>query len=402
VSSVAQVPLLDLRRNPPELDDALRAAFDRVLKSGTYILGPEVEGLEKECAQYIGVKHAIGVSSGTDALLLALMSLGVGPGDEVICPTYTFFASAGSIWRTGAKPVFVDIEERCFNLDPKDVKRKITSKTKVIMPVHLFGQSAEMDSLLTEAAAKGLRIVEDGAQAIGSKYRGRSVGAMGDFGCFSFFPSKNLGAFGDAGLVTTNDDALAEKARILRAHGSKPKYYHHVVGANFRIDALQAALLRVKLKHLDGWTQRRQANAALYTRLFMESGLVAPALGEGTCASGCAAVPKVTPLTGPAKLFVPVSCQERHIYNQYVVRVAGEGMRDRLQAFLKERRIGSEVYYPVPMHMQKCFVNLNCREGDFPVSERAAKTSLALPIFPELTEEEIRYVVESVVQFLHA
>jgi dTDP-4-amino-4,6-dideoxygalactose transaminase len=369
--SVTSVPLLDLRRGGPELDEALKATFARVLESGHYIMGPEVDAFEKECAAYVGAKHALGVSSGTDALLLAMMALGIGPGDEVICPTYSFFATAGCVARLGAKPVFVDVEPRAWNIDAAQVAKAITPRTKAIMPVHLFGQLAQMGPLVQLSKQHNIPIIEDAAQAIGSEGEGMRAGTVGTFGCFSFFPSKNLGAFGDAGLVTTDDDALAEKARILRVHGGKPKYYHQVVGANFRIDALQAALLRVKLPKLDAATAQRQKNAAYYTR-------------------------SLAHLPG---LMLPEALQSRHIYNQFVLRLPGEGRRDALQAHLKARGVGSEVYYPVPLHLQKCFENLGHKVGDFPVAEAAAKETLAIPIFPELTEAELAYVSAAIVDF---
>ncbi|MFN7976408.1 MAG: DegT/DnrJ/EryC1/StrS family aminotransferase [Acidobacteriota bacterium] len=369
-----KVPLLDVRRHGEELDRELEAAFSRVLRSGQYILGPEVEALERECAAYVGSRHAVGVSSGTDALILALMALGVGAGDEVVCPTYTFFASAGSIWRLGARPALVDCDPATYNLDPRAVERAIGPRTKAIMPVHLFGQCAEMGPLLALARDRGIPIVEDAAQAIGATCPEGRAGAMGAFGCFSFYPSKNLGTLGDAGLVTTSDDALAERARILRAHGAKPKYHHHAVGGNFRIDALQAALIRVKLPRLDGWTAARQRNAALYDDLFARAGL-------------CGRDPRVV---------TPARIMPRHIYNQYVIRVPGAGARDRLKASLAENGVGTEIYYPVPMHLQECFAGLGGREGDFPVSEAAARETLALPIFPELAPDEVAYVVERV------
>jgi dTDP-4-amino-4,6-dideoxygalactose transaminase len=389
---------LDLRRQSAEIDAELEDAFRRVLRSGHYILGPEVDALEKECAQYIGVKHAIGVSSGSDALLVALMALGIGPGDEVICPTYTFFATAGAIWRLGAKPVFCDINPTCYNCDASSIKRCLTPQTKAVIPVHLFGQCADMDPIVELAREKGLHVIEDAAQAIGAEYRGKRAGTMGSLACFSFFPSKNLGALGDAGLLTTSDDALAEKARILRSHGGKPKYYHHVVGGNFRIDALQAALIRVKLRHLDEATKRRQANASLYTELFQLSELAAPNTCESPCSQSC---PRSSP-ADPTKVLLPVTCQSRHIYNQYVIRVAGEGRRDRLQAFLKDKKIGTEIYYPVPMHLQSCFASLSYKSGSFPVAEAAARETLALPIFPELTGDEIRYVVDRILEFFRS
>lgn len=392
---VSKVPLLDLRRNPPDVDGALSEAFRRVMESGQYILGPEVEALEAEMSAYIGVRHALGVSSGTDALLLALMALGVGPGDEVICPTYTFFATAGSVWRIGAKPVFVDSCLTCYNLLPQQVAAKCTSRTKAIIPVHLFGQCADMDSILELSANRGIPVIEDAAQAIGARDRGRGAGSMGAFGCFSFFPSKNLGGFGDSGLVTTNDDVLAEKARVLRAHGGRPKYHHRVVGANFRMDALQAALIRVKLQHLDAYTERRNANADSYTERLLQLGTAGPATGA-PCSPSCRAV-----LPRPdTRLLLPQRCRERHVFNQYVLR-AGKH-RDALQAFLKKRGVGSEVYYPVPMHLQECFAKLGHRVGDFPNSEAAARETLAIPIFPELTSAELEYVSDQIVAYFRA
>ena len=382
---VTQVPLLDLRRHGADVDAELEEAFRRVLRSGHYILGPEVDALEQECAAHLDARHALGASSGTDALILALMTLGIGPGDEVICPTYTFFATAGAVWRVGARPVFVESDPSTFNCDPADVARKITSKTKAVIPVHLFGQAAEMGPIMDAARARGVTVIEDAAQAFGAGYAGRPVGTLGAFGCFSFFPSKNLGGFGDGGLVTTQDDALAERARIMRAHGGKPKYHHQFVGGNFRIDPLQAALVRVKLARLDGYTAARQRNARLYDRLLQ--------------ASGCALENRPEAPLDPTKVLTPVVFQSRHIYNQYVVRVPGEGRRDALIAHLKDRKIGSEVYYPVPMHLQQCFSSLGHRVGDFPGAEAAARETLALPIFPELSEEEITYVAEAVVDF---
>jgi dTDP-4-amino-4,6-dideoxygalactose transaminase len=369
-----KVPLLDLRRHGKAVDDELREAFNRVLVSGHYILGPEVDTLEKECATYVGAKHAIGVSSGTDALLLALMALGVGPGDDVVCPTYTFFATAGTIARLGARPVFTDIDPASYNAGLEQIEPRLTAKTKVIMPVHLFGQCGDMQPLAELARSRRIHLVEDAAQAIGARFRAQSAGTSGAFGCFSFFPSKNLGALGDAGLVTSDDDGLAEKARIVRAHGSKPKYYHRIVGGNFRIDALQAALIRVKLKRLDEYTAARQKNADLYRKLFADTGLVGN------------------------KLVLPAVVGSRHIYNQFILRVT-DGSRDRLRTWLAEKGVGTEVYYPVPMHMQECFASLGHKEGDFPVSEAAARETLAIPIFPELTAEEIGYVVAEIVRF---
>ena len=386
------IPLLDLRRDADRLDAELEVAFHRVLRSGHYILGPEVEALERDCAQYVEAKHALGVSSGTDALLLALMALGIGPGDEVICPSYTFFATAGVIARLGATPVFADIHPCCYNIDASSVAALIGPKTKAIVPVHLYGQCANLQPLLELVQGKSIAIVEDAAQAIGAAYRGRKAGSLGTFGCFSFFPSKNLGALGDAGLLVTNDDELAEKAATLRAHGGRPKYYHAVVGGNFRMDALQGAFLRVKLKHLDSWTRQRNANAALYARLFQASGMAAPG-PAGLCDGR-------RPHPAPdSKIRLPVQCQETHVYNQFVVRLTGEGTRDRLRESLAEQGIGTEIYYPVPMHAQKCFEHLRRSGNDLMQSESAAAQTLALPIFPGLTESEIHYVVDRTLAF---
>ncbi|MCC7000010.1 MAG: DegT/DnrJ/EryC1/StrS family aminotransferase [Deltaproteobacteria bacterium] len=375
-SEIKQVPLLDLRRLAPDLKAELEDAFKRVLESGHFILGPEVDALEKECAAYLQVGHAVGVSSGTDALLIALMALGIGAGDEVVCPSYTFFATAGTIARPGARPVFVDSSPDTYNIEAAAIERALTPRTRAIMPVHLFGQCAEMDPILALAKDRHIPVIEDAAQALGSDYQGRRAGSMGELGCFSFFPSKNLGALGDAGLVTTNDAALAEKLRVLRAHGGKPKYHHSIVGGNFRIDALQAALLRPKLRRLDGWTAQRQKNAALYTELF-----TAAALGD--------------------RLGLPVVRQSRHIFNQYVIRLPGAGRRDKLQADLKQRGIGTEVYYPVPMHKQKCFSEIAGTQI-LPVSEAAAQETLAIPVFPEWTEAELRHVAATVIELVRA
>jgi len=377
VSTITQVPLLDLTRTPAQQQDELRRAFERVLTSGQYIMGPEVTGLEQEIAAYLGVKHAIGVSSGTDALILSLMALGIGQGDEVICPTYTFFATGGSIWRVGAKPVFVDVDPKTYNMTADAVAAAITDRTKAIMPVYLYGQCTEMGPMLELAAAKGIPIIEDAAQAISCKWQGRPAGGMGAFGCFSFFPSKNLGCMGDGGLVTTNDDALADTARIMRLHGGKPKYYHKVVGGNFRLDPLQAAFVRVRLPYLDQASDARRANATLYRELLSAVGVVSD-----------------DPVDVPeGKLGLPVQVEESHIYNQFVVRIGGD-RRDAVREALKNKGIGTEVYYPVPLHLQECFASLGYREGQLPVAEQAARQTLALPIFPELRDDELRYVVE--------
>ena len=363
--------------------------IDQVCASQHFILGEHVRALEEEVARYCAASAGIGVSSGTDALLLALMALNIGTGDEVITSPFTFFATAGTIARTGARPVFCDIDPATFNLSPAAVQsfiddhcavegerllnRTTGGRVRALMPVHLYGQSADMDPLMAIARRHRLKVIEDAAQAIGTEYKnGVRAGTIGDVGCFSFFPSKNLGAFGDAGLCTTNDAELAESLRVLRVHGGKPKYFHAVIGGNFRIDELQAAVLRVKLKYLDGWTEGRQRNAAYYDAAFARAGL-------------------------GAKLRTPhVMAGYRHIFNQYVVRAQN---RDALRARLTERGIGSEIYYPVPLHLQKCFAYLNYRAGDFPESERAAGETLALPIYPELNEAQLAHVVATIAEF---
>jgi dTDP-4-amino-4,6-dideoxygalactose transaminase len=363
-----QVPLLDLRAQFAPIREQVLEAMIRVADSQRFVMGPEVEALERELATLIGVKHAIGVSSGTDALLVALMALGIGPADEVITPTYSFFATAGAVSRVGARPVLVDIDPVTFNIDPAQVARAITPRTRALLPVHLFGQPADMEPLLELANRTGIPVIEDAAQAIGASYRGRPAGAMGALGCFSFFPSKNLGAFGDAGLVTTNDAALADKVRLLRTHGEERQYYHRLIGGNFRIDALQAAVLRVKAPHLAAWTAGRQRNAARYRVLLSEARLTG----------------RVQP---------PAEAEGRtHIYNQFVVRVSD---RDRVKAGLEARGVGTAIYYPVPFHRQECFLHLGYAAGAFPEAERAAAESLALPIFGELSDGQLRYVVDS-------
>lgn len=369
------VPLLDLKAQYRAIAAEIDATIKRVVESQMFILGPEVAAMEKAIADYCCAKYCVGVSSGTDALLMALMALDVGPGDEVITTTYSFFATAGSIARLGAKPVFVDIDPATFNIDPGQIQERITARTKAIMPVHLYGQCADMDPINAIAERYGLAVIEDAAQAIGAEYRGKRAGAMSSMGCFSFFPSKNLGAFGDAGAVTTNDAALDEKLRYLRMHGMNPKYYHKMIGGNFRIDALQAAILSVKLKHLDQWTAARQANAKYYT----------------TALAGVGA-------SGP-DLQTPAVVQNRHIFNQYVVRSTD---RDGLLNQLKSNGIGAEIYYPVPLHLQECFGYLGYREGDFPRSEAAANSTLALPIYPELTQDQKQAVVQAIASFTHS
>lgn len=366
------VPLLDLKAQYATLRDEIRPAVDRVLESQACINGPEVAQLEKEIAAYSSAKHCIGVSSGTDALVLCLMALDVGAGDEVVTTPYTFFATAGSIARLGAKPVFVDIDPATFNIDPSKIEAAITPKTKAIMPVHLYGQCAEMDPILAIARKHNLPVIEDAAQAIGSEYKGKRAGSMGTVGCFSFFPSKNLGAVGDAGAVTCQDDALAKRLVKLRGHGANVKYYHDEVGGNFRLDTIHAAVLSVKLKYLDQWTAARQANAAFYTKA-IESNKATRAM--------------ITP---------PPIVQSRHIFNQFVLRVKD---RDGLKDFLKVHQIGTEIYYPVPMHLQKCFADLGHQEGDFPHSEEAALTTIAIPIYPELSDAHKQHVVNSLAAF---
>lgn len=374
MTSPTPVPLLDLQAQYAPLREAILAAVTRVCDSQRYIMGPEIEAFEDEIADLIGVRHAIAVSSGTDALLLALMTLGVGPGDEVVTTTYSFFATSGVIVRLGARPVLVDIDPVTFNLEPGAVVAALTARTRVVIPVHLFGLSADLQPILEAAVASGVSVVEDAAQAIGATYHGRTCGGFGRFGCFSFFPSKNLGAFGDAGLLTTDDPALAARARVLRNHGMEPKYLHHLVGANFRMDALQAAILRVKAPHLAAWTEARRRNAARYARMFREAGLLDRI---------------VLPAEPPGA---------RHVFNQYMVRVAE---RDRLKAHLDACGIGNEIYYPVPFHLQPCFADLGYQAGDFPHAERAARDTLAIPIYPELTDAQQQTVVDAIAEFLN-
>jgi dTDP-4-amino-4,6-dideoxygalactose transaminase len=369
-----KVPLLDLETQYRPLRDEILAAITRVCDSQRFIMGPEITALEGELARLLGIEHAIAVSSGTDALLLALMALGIGPGDEVITPVYSFFATAAAIVRLGARPVFVDIEPETFNIDPARIRAAITPRTRAILPVHLFGLSADLDPILAEASRAGIPVVEDAAQAIGATYKSRPVGGAGAFGCFSFYPSKNLGAFGDAGLLATNDPGLARRARLLRTHGMEPKYYHHLVGGNFRMDALHAAVIRVKAPHLPGWTEARRANAERYHGMFREA--------------GC----------GPRLTLPREPPDRRHIFNQFVVCTSD---RDGLKRHLDEQGIGNEIYYPVPFHLQPCFADLGYRKGDFPHAERAALESLAIPIYGELTAEQQQAVVIAIAGFLH-
>jgi dTDP-4-amino-4,6-dideoxygalactose transaminase len=386
-----KVPLLDLKPQYLSLKKDLDEAILRVAESQYFILGPEVEKMEKEFCDYLGCKYAIGVSSGTDALLLALMAIDIKPGDEVIVPTYSFFATAGVVSRLNATPVLTDIDPVTFNIDPEDVIKKITSKTKAIIPVHLYGQSADMEPLMKIAKEKNIFIIEDAAQAIGTEYKdGKCVGTIGDIGCFSFFPSKNLGGYGDGGLVTTNNDELAHMLRIKRVHGGEKKYYHKVIGGNFRIDALQSAVLRVKLPHLDKWSEKRRANANYYNELFIKSGLAEDTGKINYDEKNQVLLPK------PVYKNLP-NVKNYHIYNQYIIRTQ---KRDELKKFLTENEIGNEIYYPVPFHQQDCFLDLNYKTGDFPEAEKASQTSLALPIYPELTKEQQEFVVHKIKKFI--
>jgi len=381
-----KVPLLDLKAQYKTLKKELDEAILRVAESQYFILGPEVKKLEDSICEYYNVKHAIGVSSGTDALLISLMAIGIGPGDEVILPTYSFFATAGVVARLHAKPVFTDIDPVTFNMLPEDIERKITDKTKAIIPVHLYGQVADMEPIVEIAKKHNLKVIEDGAQAISTQYKdGRFAGTLGDIGCFSFFPSKNLGGYGDGGMVVTNDDELGERLRILRVHGGKPKYYHKIIGGNFRLDAIQAAVLNVKLPHLDSWSEGRRKNAELYTKLFVENGLAEE--------EGKTEFDEKNKVLLPKAVYKEYGHKNYHIYNQYVIRVE---KRDELMAFLKKNEIGCEIYYPVPFHRQECFAYLNEKDEDFPNSNFAAEHSLALPVYPELTQEQINYVVEKI------
>lgn len=374
------VPLLDLKAHHEPIREQILNALEQTFASSQFILGPDVGKLEERVAAYCQAQHGIGVTSGTDALLLSLMALGVGPGDEVITPCYSFFATAGVIARLHAKPVFVDIDPVSFNIDPSKIEAAVTPKTKAIIPVHLYGQCAEMEPILDLARRYGLFVIEDAAQAIGAEYKdGRRACSMGTVGCLSFFPSKNLGCLGDGGMVVTNDRDLANRLKILRVHGSHPKYYHKMIGGNFRLDTIQATVLNVKLNYLDGWTKRRQDNAERYRSLFQQSGLVR---------RGVVRLPEAVYRESGAK--------HHHIYNQFVLRVE---RRDELMAHLKQNEIGAEIYYPVPFHLQECFGYLGYREGDFPESERAAKETLAIPIYPELTVDQQTQVVEAIASF---
>ena len=395
------VPLLDLKAQYATIRDEIRAAVNGVLESQQCILGPVVTDCEAKLAEYCRCPHAVTVSSGSDALLVSLMAEEIGPGDEVITTPYTFFATAGSIARVGAKPVFVDIDRDTYNIDPAQIESKITPRTKAIMPVHLYGQCAEMDAITAIAAKHGIPVIEDAAQAIGAEYKGRRAGSMGRYGCFSFFPSKNLGAAGDGGLVTASDPAVADKLCVLREHGSKPRYCHSLIGGNFRFDALQAAVVIVKLKYLDRWTAGRQSNAARYRRLFQAAGLSLPSpAGRGAGGEG-SSLPSPAGgrgAGGERLVRLPIELPgNRHIYNQFIIRVP---RRDELQAHLVQQKVGCAIYYPIALHMQKCFAYLGHREGEFPESEQAARETLALPIYPELSDQQAERVVECIGEFL--
>jgi dTDP-4-amino-4,6-dideoxygalactose transaminase len=371
--AVARVPLLDLQAQYQPIREEILAAIARVCDSQRFIMGPEIDALERELAIHLEVPEAIAVSSGTDALLVAMMALGIGPGDEVLTTTYSFFATAGGISRLGATPRLVDIDPLTCNIDPAAVRAAITPKTRAVIPVHLYGQCADMDPVVAAAHEAGIPVIEDACQAIGARYHGRQAGSLGTVACFSFFPSKNLGAFGDAGLVTTSDPRLAHEVRLLRNHGAEPKYYHHRIGGNFRLDALQAAILRVKLPHLERWTEMRRENAARYVGMFRAAGL-------------------------DDRVRLPVESDgSTHIYNQFIVHVPG---RDQVRARLTEREIGTEIYYPVPFHQQECFAYLGYRPGDFPHAERAARETLALPIYGELTAAQQSAVVDALADAL--
>ena len=364
-----KVPFLDLKREYASIRKEIDQAISGVFNHTQFILGPEVKALEEEISRYCETKYAIGVASGTDALLLSLRACGVEPGDEIITSTFSFFASAGVIANQKAKPVFIDIDPFTYNIDPNQIEKRITKKTKAIMPVHLFGQSADMDPILNVAKKYKIKVVEDAAQSIGAKYKGKKAGSMGDTGCFSFYPSKNLGAVGDGGMVVTNDPELAEKIRLLRVHGSKTKYFHSLVGYNSRLDTLQAAILKVKLKYLDTWHEKRRENAAYYDRAFKGMDLITPR----------------------------VESFNYHIYNQYTIAVKD---REKLKEHLAQNQIGFDTYYPLPLHLQKCFEDLGYKKGDLTNAEKKAQEVLSLPIYPELKRGEQDFVVEKIKGFL--
>jgi dTDP-4-amino-4,6-dideoxygalactose transaminase len=372
------VPLLDLKKQYATVKDEMLRVTAEVYESQGFILGPRVEAFEKAVAAYVGAKHAIGMSSGTDAQLAVMMALGIGPGDDVVTSPYTFFASAGAVARLGARPVFVDIEPESFNLDPAKLERALTPKTKAIQPVHLYGQCADMDPIRDIAKRKGIHVLEDACQSLGAGYKGVKAGALGDSCAFSFFPSKNLGGFGDGGMVTTNDDALAANLKAMRMHGETSRYHHKFVGGNFRLDALQAAVLHVKLPHLDGWAEARRANAKDIERRYLEAGGL--------------------PFEKGGLKFPREAAGRHHVFNQFVVRVGG-GRRDSLKDQLTAKGIGCAIYYPVPLHLQECFSSLGHRAGDFPESERAAQETLAIPVFPELSDSQKAFLAFTLAEF---
>ncbi len=373
------VPLLDLKKQYAQIKEECLRVTGEIYDSQHFILGPHVEALESKISGYCGAEYAVGVSSGTDALLLSLMAADIGPNDRVITSPYTFFATAGAIARVGAIPVFADIDPDTYNISPEAVARRIDglsqkarTTVKAVMPVHLYGQCAEMDELNAMARANDWIVIEDAAQAIGSEYKGKRAGSLGDFGCFSFFPSKNLGGFGDGGVVTTNSKEFYDMLVILRVHGGHPKYYHRYIGGNFRLDALQAAIVSIKLKYLDAWTAARQSNARRYRQMFTDAGLA-------------------------DRIRTPIERHDRHIYNQFIIEV--DEKRDRLRDCLLQNGVGCEIYYPVPLHLQECFSGLGHKPGDFPTSEHAADHTLAIPVYPELTEQQQAYVVETIRAF---
>jgi dTDP-4-amino-4,6-dideoxygalactose transaminase len=378
IPAAVPVPLLDLKAQYQTIRDEVRPVLDAVCDSQGFILGPRVEAFEKAVASYVGAKHAIGMSSGTDAQLAAMMAAGVGPGDDVVTSTYTFFASAGAVARLGARAILCDIEPETFNLDPEKLAAAITPRTKMIQPVHLYGQCADMDPILEVAKAKGIPVLEDACQSMGAGYKGKKAGSIGAYGAFSFFPSKNLGGFGDGGMVTTDDDAQATALRALRMHGETSRYHHKFVGGNFRLDALQAAVLHVKLPHLDGWAEGRRRNAKEIEALYLESG------GQ--------------PYEKGGLRFPREAAGCHHVYNQFVVRV-GKGRREALKEALAAAQIGHAVYYPVPLHLQECFAAWGGKAGSCPEAEKAAAETLALPVFPELTEAQKRFLAHTLALF---
>lgn len=374
-----KVPLLDLKAQYASIKEEIRTAVDDVFDSQYFILGPKVKELEQEIARYSETSYALGVSSGTDALLISLMALGIEPGDEVITTPFTFFSTAGVISRLNATPKFVDIDPDTFNMDPEKLESAITRRTKAVIPVHLFGQCADMDPILEVSSKYGLPVIEDAAQSIGAQYKHKKAGSMAEFGVFSFFPSKNLGGAGDGGMVITRESALYDKLQVLRVHGARSKYYHKIVGGNFRLDSLQAAVLLVKLKYLDSWSEKRRKNAALYNRLFAQSGLIERGI-----------------IKTPVEAYKDSGDRNHHIYNQYTLRTRS---RDKLQEYLKEQGVSTAIYYPLPLHLQECFKDLGYLKGDFPEAEKASGSVISLPVYPELTDEQQEYIVEKISGF---